>query len=85
MTISSEITHYLRHEHEPIEIGSAAKELARLYRLRLLYNGEVMARGVPESMYLDAIAALVRSGDVLESGGKVWLPVAKVSKQGELF
>ena len=88
MTIHDDIIAYLRFEREPIEPTLAARVMARMARLAALHSGDAMSRCTPETEYIDAMLAMVRSGELIEKDSKVWVPVAKKKPQAtqrELF
>lgn len=87
MSLLPTILAHLRHEREPIDRWLLASELAKLDRLRKLYDAKG-ERPVTQGEFYEAIAEALAAGvvEVVGDSGKVRLVVAKVeSTQGELF
>lgn len=87
MSLLPTILQHLQHEREPIDRWLLASELAKLDRLRKLYDAKG-ERPVTQREFYEAICEAIRQGDVDVDGdsGKVRLVVVKVeSTQGELF
>ena len=84
MTALQTILDYLRHEHYPIDPWIAAAELARVDRLWHVRDSAYIVRTQNEYFY--AIQQAVKSGELVEVGGKVKVMAKKViGNQRELF